>query len=427
MRKIFCVFTFLALFLTTSLAQASNASLHLSPNSGTFYVGNTFDVSILLNTGKNNVNAIKADLKFNPKKLQIVNPATGTSFISIWAIPPFYSNTDGKMSFQGGIPSPGINTSSGSALTVTFRAVEPGEATIYFLDSSKVLLDDGKGTNILNSLGNGKYIISLPPPEGPNISSSTHPDQNKWYKNNNITLFWDKKDKITDFSYTLDNCPYGLPDEESEGDKSSVSYSGLEDGIWYFHIKAKEDGNWGGISHYLAKIDNNNPASFDIKVSPSTRTSFSQPIISFITTDFFSEVDYYKVKVVDVTADHENKKEAFYIETTSPYQLPILDVGKYLIMVRAYDKAGNWRKESIEIEIAPERILVTERGIWLRGTFLSWWPILLIFLFLIILILLTLVVLWQRERKCKIKLARGLIEKERAIKKNLEKLKNQHI
>ena len=428
MKNIFRVLTFLILFfLTAPLTQASGASLYLSPNGGTFYIGSTFDVSILLNTSGNSINAIKADLRFDPKKLQVVNPATGKSFVSVWAVPPFYSNTEGRMSFQGGIPSPGIRASSGSVLTVTFRAIEPGETTISLLDSSKVLLDDGKGTDVLSSIGSGKYIISLPIPEGPIVTSSTHPDQNKWYKNNNITIFWDKKGEITDFSYTLDNCPYGLPDEESEGDKSSVSYSGLEDGIWYFHIKAKEDGNWGGISHYLAKIDSSSPASFDVKVSPSAKTSFSQPIISFITTDSFSEIDHYKVKVVDITIDHENKREAFFIETTSPYQLPVLGVGKYLVIIRAYDKAGNWQKKSVEIEIAPERILVTERGIWLKGTFLSWWPILLVFLILIILILLTLIFLWRRERKCKVQLTRGLIEKERAIKKNLEKLRDRHI
>lgn len=428
MKKIFHIFTFLILFfLTTSLAQASNASLYLSPNSGTFCVGSTFDVSILLNTGRNNINAIKVDLEFNHKKLQVVNPATGKSFVSIWAVPPLYSNAEGSLSFQGGIPSPGIKTSSGSALTITFRAIEPGETTINFLDSSKVLLDDGNGTDILNSLGSGKYVICLPLPEGPIVSSSTHPDQNKWYKNNNATFSWNKEDAVSTFSYVLDTNPQGIPDNESEGSESSVSFSNLEDGIWYFHIKAQKENNWGGISHYLVRVDSSSPASFNAKVSPSAKTSFSQPIVSFITTDAFSEVDYYEVKVVDITAEHENKRRAFFIETNSPYQLPVLGVGKYLVVVRAYDKAGNWQEESVEVEIAPEKILVTERGVWLEGTFLSWWPILLLFLILIILILLALIILWRKEKHYKLQLSDELREKEQIIRRNLEKLKNQHI
>jgi len=428
MKGIFRIFTFLILFFSTaSLAQASNASLRLSPNSGTFCVGSTFDVSILLNTGGNNINAIKVDLEFDHKKLQIVNPAAGKSFVSIWAVPPFYSNTEGNLSFQGGIPSPGINISSGSALTITFRAIEPGETIINVLSSSKVLLDDGKGTDILNSFGSGKYTISLPFPEGPIVSSPTHPDQNKWYKNNNVAFLWNKGDAISGFSYVLDTDPQGVPDNKSMGDKSSVSFSDLKDGIWYFHIKAKKGNDWGGISHYLVRIDSNNPASFNAEVSPSAKTSFSQPIVSFVTTDAFSEIDYYKVKVVDITAEHENKREAFFIETTSPHQLPVLEIGKYLVIIRAYDKAGNWREESVEIEIAPEKILVTERGIWLEGAFLSWWPILIAFLILVILILLALMILWRKEKECEACLAEELREKEQIIKRNLEKLRNQHI
>ncbi len=428
MKNIFRVFAFLILFfLAAPLTQASGASLYLSPNGGTFYIGSTFDISILLNTSGNSINAIKADLRFDPKKLQVVNPATGKSFVSVWAVPPFYSNTEGKVSFQGGIPSPGIRTSSGSVLTITFRAIKPGETTISLLDSSKVLLDDGKGTNILNSLGNGKYIISLPLPEGPIVSSSTHPDQNKWYKNNNVAFSWNKEDVTSDFSYVLDTNPQGIPDNKSNGDRSLISFSDLKDGVWYFHIKAKKGNDWGGISHYLVRVDSNSPASFNAKVSPSTKTSFSQPIVSFITTDAFSEIDYYKIKVVDITAEHENKREAFFVEINSPYQLPVLEIGKYLVIIRAYDKAGNWQEESIEIEIAPEKILVTERGVWLEGVFLSWWPILIAFLILVILILLALMVLWRKEKECKVCLAEEIREKEQIIKRNLEKLRNQHI
>ncbi len=424
MKKIFSIFTFLLLFfLPASLARASGASLYLSPNNGTFYTGNTFDVSVTLNSGGNDVNALKVDMKFDPKKLQVVNPAAGKSFIAIWIVPPSYSNMEGALSFQGGIPSPGINTSSGSALTVTFRAVEPGEASIHFLGSSKVLLDDGNGTDILNSLGDGKYIISLLPPEGPNVSSPTHPDQNRWYKNNDIAFSWDKAEGATDFSYDLDSNPRGIPDDNSEGGKPFTAYSDQKDGVWYFHIKAKEEEAWGGVSHYLVRIDNSSPASFTVEVSPSKKTSFSQPIVSFLTTDGFSQLDHYNLKLVDITASHKNKKEDSYIEVSSPYQLPALETGKYIIIVKAFDKAGNWREESAEIEITPEKLLVTERGVWLEGVFLSWWPILLTLLLLLILILSALIILWQREKKCKMQLTDKLRKKERLLIKNFESLR----
>jgi len=428
MKKVFFVLTFfISLFFTTPIAQASGASLYLSPNSGTFFTGNTFDISILLNTSGNNINAISVDLKFDPKKVQIINPSSGTSFISIWAAPPSYSNLDGIMSFRGGIPSPGINTSSGLALTITFRAIEPGETTIYFLDTSKVLLDDGKATEILNSMGSGKYTVSLLPPEGPIISSSTHPDQNKWYKNNNTSFSWNQEDGVTNFSYTLDNNSQGVPDNKPEGDKSFTSYSNIEDGIWYFHVRADKDGSWGGTSHYLVRIDNSSPASFKIEVNPSIKTSFKQPIISFFTTDSSSQIDRYTLKIINISIDNQDKEEIYFNEISTPYQLPSLKVGKYLVVVKAFDEAGNWKDESVEIEISPEKMLVTERGLWLWGSFLSWWPMLFSIFVILSLIFLLLIVMWKKEKKSRKRLNKDLKEKEKLIRRNIEKLRNNSL
>ena len=124
--------TFFIIALSIALAgevSAEGASLILSPSSGTFYARNTFDVSVFVNTGGSNINAVKVDLEFDPKKLQVVNPTAGKSFISFWIAQPKYSNTKGSISFQGGIPSPGINTSAGLVSTVTFRAISPGNSS----------------------------------------------------------------------------------------------------------------------------------------------------------------------------------------------------------------------------------------------------------------------------------------------------------
>ncbi len=62
-------------------AQEGGASIYFSPASGTFYVGSTFDVSVFVNTNGNDVNAVRVDLKFDPKKLQVASPTAGKSFI----------------------------------------------------------------------------------------------------------------------------------------------------------------------------------------------------------------------------------------------------------------------------------------------------------------------------------------------------------
>ena len=132
---------------TGATAHAANASLYLSPSSGSFPEGSTFTVSLYVNTGGQAVNAVQADLTFPRDKLQVVSPSTGNSFIRTWVTQPSYSNTDGTLHFAGAIPSPGISTNAGLVSTITFRATDTGTAVVKLLDTSRVLLNDGQGTD----------------------------------------------------------------------------------------------------------------------------------------------------------------------------------------------------------------------------------------------------------------------------------------
>lgn len=404
---------------------SSGASLYLSPNNGTVTVGSTFDVSIFANTGNNNINAIKVELKFDPQKLQIANPTTGKSFISIWIAPPSFSNTDGVLSFQGGVPSPGINTSSGLISTVTFRAIAPGETKVSFLSSSKILLDDGNGTDILNSLGKGEYIIAIPPPEGPKVFSSTHSDMNKWYKNNNPTFSWEREEGVNDFSYSIDLDSQGVPDNIAEGSNTSVSYSDMKDGIWYFHVKAKKGDVWGGASHYLVQVDRTWPAEFTIEASPSDRTDVSQPVVSFMTTDSLSGLDHFEIKSIDITPDNIESAGGFFVEAASPYKLSPLKTGKYMIVARAYDKAGNWRDETIKIEITPQGVAFDQGGFWIFSFYLSWWIIILIIIILIAILILYFIYRWKKHKRERERELERLRAKQEELNEHTSRIENQ--
>jgi hypothetical protein len=375
--------------------------LYLSPSSGTFFVGSTFDISIFLNTGGNNINAVKVDLKFDPKKLQITSPTAGRSFITVWISQPVFSNVEGTATFQGGIPSPGINTSAGLVSTITFRAIAPGETSISILDSSLVLLNDPKGTNVLVSVGKGIYQITLPPPEGPKVFSPTHPDQNKWYSNNSPTISWEKEEGVTDFSFSIDQNPFGAPDNVSEGDQTSVSFANLEDGIWYFHIKAKKGDVWGGISHYALLIDTTPPAGFQITIDPILRkenVTSREPMVSFLTTDSLSGISHYLFKIIDLEKTEKGiSEEPFFIEVSSPYKIPPLNPGLYQIIIRAFDLAGNFRDSIEKIEVIPTEKLFyfSKRGLNIFNLFLSWPTVILILVMIIFLIFFFIFLHWK--------------------------------
>ncbi len=383
-KYIFLFLSFVTFFILFGVFNKTfAASLYFSPDSGDFIVGDSFEISVFVDTEGEYVNAIDITLKFDPKIIQIVNPAGSRSSIEVWVSPPIYSNIDGTIRFIGGIPSPGINNSKGLISTITFRAIQPGKTSITFSDSSKVLRNDPNGTDILSSYREGTYQFIVPPPKGPEVFSLTHPDQEKWYKNNNPTFSWKREKGVTDFSYVLDQDPLSIPDNISEGNNTGVSYSEIEDGIWYFHIKAKRNGVWGEATHYIIRIDTTPPAAFTPVIEPSNKTVQKEPLIYFFTTDALSGLDYYQIKYIEITKDKEQKQQGMFTEVSSPYRLPSLGVGRYLILVKAYDTAGNWREETTELEIIKEITTSKKKtGFWESVLFFV--PFIVVFLFVLI-------------------------------------------
>ena len=164
---------FLLLFAVPVTFAQEGASLFIEPQAGTFKVGSTFSVSVFINTSGKPVNAIEADLKFDHNKLQVVSLTTQTSLFKIWVEEPTYSNSQGTINLKGGVPSPGITTSKGKVVTITFRAKSTGSAPITFTDKSQLLANDGLGTDILVAKTGANVELVLPPPAEPVIASPT--------------------------------------------------------------------------------------------------------------------------------------------------------------------------------------------------------------------------------------------------------------
>lgn len=377
MKKFFFVLVIIIVIISFSTpfsVRGETASLYLAPSRGTFFVGSTFSVSIYLNTKGNKINAVEVDLKFPPDILQVTIPTAGESFISEWMAPPAYSNIGGTISFKGGIPE-GIVTTAGLVSTITFRARSPGTAEVEFLDSSKVLLADGKGTPIFTTNVGGVYEILVPPPEGPKIFSSTHPDSEVWYSDSSPQFSWEKDEWVTDFSYSFSQNSQENPDTISEGSQIFKSYEEVEDGIWYFHLRAKKEGILGKTSHFAVRIDTNPPQEFEPKADVFTG------FIYFEARDFHSGIDHYEISVINVS--QSPTAAPFFVEATSPFKIPFQEPGKYSVIVRAYDRTGNYQTAEIRFQMLSSFFSIEEGGVRLRGIFFPRW---LIFLILFILI-----------------------------------------
>jgi len=378
-------------------AQTNASGLFLRPSQGSFFVGSTFDVSIVLDTKGAAINTVEVELLFPSDILQVASPSTGYSIVQVWASPPLFSNKEGKVYFVGGIPSPGIETSNGIVLTMTFRAIAPGEAKIEFGPQTKVLANDALGTNVLGQSPPAFFKFSVSPPQGPEISSPSHSDQLVWYKDPNPIFVWSKSPFSGSFSYLIDQDPSGVPDTISESKSSTATFQNLESGIWYFHLREEAGGVWGGVSHYAVKIDKDLPASFDVNVSPGLRTTNKNPVFRFFTTDSLSGLDHYEIKIIPLS--HGDITEGLFFETTSPYQASNLKSGRNQIIVRALDKAGNTRDSSkIITMVTPLTRFLDADGINLGFIFISWSGLISWLFFLFLLVILIFWGLWSRHK-----------------------------
>ncbi|HEY4515189.1 MAG TPA: cohesin domain-containing protein [Candidatus Paceibacterota bacterium] len=367
--------------LTSTLyAQSeSGASLYLSPVAGSYAVDDTFSVSVYVNTSGRTVNAVEADLSFPPDKLQIVSPSIGKSVIGVWVGQPSFSNISGTISFRGAIPNPGLNVSQGLISTFTFRVKSTGKAVIKFTDKSKVLLNDGKATNVLSNTSGAIYDLVLPPPQGPVVVSSTNPDQSKWYQSDSAIFAWQSDTNTDSYSYILNQEPTTIPDDIPDPKKNNISYDNISDGIHYFHIKAHRDGIWGGVTNFAVRVDKSEPALFEFIIEPDKTTTSLRPVIFFETTDANSGIDHYELKIIplSLTSAGSGGSQSLFIESTSPY-IPEVSEGKYDVIVRAFDQAGNFREVKDRLNILPKSL-----GVLLFLMPRSWVG----FLFLIILLL----------------------------------------
>lgn len=423
---LFCFFISLLFFIN----KVNAATLKISPSSGTFTVGDTFVVGLYIDTEGDTINSINVKLLFPQNKIQLVSSIGGRSIINIWVNQPNFNNSTGVIKFAGGILN-GINTSNGLVIKLRFRIKQPGNAIIK-IDTSKtkIMLNDGFGTDVFSKAYNGVYSFIMSPPAGPVVVSKTHPDQGKWYNNDSVELSW-SGDLNSSFSYILDDNPFGSPDNISEGNKNSIIYNNLSDGIHYFHIKEFKNNLWGGITTFVMHIDKTSPAKFDVDVNPSTRTTYDSPSFYFFTTDNISGISHYEVALINMhknshipyanaILNQPNNESPLFIESQSPFIFKNLKPGKYSFVVKAYDLAGNLMVVSKQIEIL-SLPFIGEDGFILFGFSIPW----MLFVPTIFLLVFIFGYLTFKLSKKHNQISKDLVNKihYKKIKKQLEELK----
>lgn len=353
---LFLIFGFCFLFSKPVFA----ATVYLTPSSQTVFEGDTFIAEIKLNTGGETVNALELNLTFSQDLLKVIEINKGGSVLNLFTKEPSASN--GKISFSGGMP--GGFKGEGTIGKIIFSAQKTGQVQFNFQSDSQILLNDGRGTSAQVTYLDGNYNITKKSENLPSIYSSTHPDQNKWFKDTTLHLKWNLIDGA-EYSYLLSYDPSMEPDnvlDKPEGELQWVGemeYPDLTDGIYYFTLKQKLlGGDWSQTVRFRAMIDSNPPDDFQVQIGQSDTAFGKKYFLSFAATDKTSGVDHYEIS--------ESKNKFFILPGEkawktgeSPYILADQNLNSK-ILVKAIDKAGN---ETITNVAVPVKINTVDIGI----------------------------------------------------------------
>lgn len=366
--RFFGVMTVMCLyFWLTTVVQA--ATLGLSPNTGVYTTGATFTVSVVVNTEGQAINAIDGSLSFNPSELSVVSVTRAGSIFNLWTTEPTFSNAAGTISFGGGLPPPGYTGARGTVMSVTFRVNAAGTKRVSFSEAS-VLAADGRGTNVLSSMGSGTYTVtaatSAPAPERvieyvapantpglPQITSSTHSDPQGWYQTQVAELSWTLPAGVTAVRTLLNESPTSVPTNVYDTPISEITLDDLPDGESYFHLQFRNADGWGQVAHYRLAVDTEAPESFSI--SMPEEADMTQPEQSLIVAaeDSTSPITRYLVQL-----DGGEPLEYSELEDGGLITLPAVEPGYHTVVVEAFDAAGNSITQSLSFTVtsftAPE-------------------------------------------------------------------------
>lgn len=397
MLKLLIASSVLWLFSMLFSYTAHAADVLFNPSTGSFSSGQTFTATVQVDPSGDSVNAVEAEISFDPAILSVVSLSKTGSVFSLWTTEPEFSNSAGTISFGGGSPSP--FSSKSNLLVVTFRAVTEGTATVEF-DSASALAADGRGTDVLENAVSANYTITAAttpqpqpepeptedttpdptpesnnepedatiafgePPRAPVVGSQTFIDPDVWYATNTALFAWELPFDINEVALEVatssDNVPQTVYDPPIE--EILLTSRELRDGIQYLSIRFGNQVGWGAVLNRKIQIDTEAPAPFDIGVQTgNSRTAF--PLLTFRANDVTSGVERYELVVANrepviVTPD----------EAELGYLLSELQDGTYTVTVTAVDFAGNERVASTPVLITagwlPASETEEEKSFW---------------------------------------------------------------
>ncbi len=381
-----------------SFSSAHAAVLSLTPASSEIGLGEKMTIGIIIDSEGVSFNAAQAVVRFPKDTLEVVSLDKTNSAFGFWLEEPHFSNTEGVVSFTGGTPY-GVSGAAVEILKIEFAPKGTGSST-FSVTEAAVTASDGSGTNILSRINEAVFTVmpqrtipepqqKIPEPEqivrepepaekvpvAPVVKIPLYPEQDRWYNLvSSFTASWDLPLDISGVNMLIDKYPNSIPPRVSEGLFDNKTFSALEDGTWYLHVRFKNNVGWGATAHYKIAVDTQPPLGFEVTVQEGKETDNPAPTFQFQTSDALSGIKEYQVRI--------NNGDLAVVPLegfTGSFKLPLQEPGTRRVFIKAVDLAENSVENSVDIEILPivsptitflssEIFLGEEQGLMVKGT-----------------------------------------------------------
>lgn len=330
-----------------------NSTIKLDPDFGIYNLGAEQHVSVVVDTGDEQINVVQAKLKFDPSLVSVVSIDQGTSSCK-YLIEKMIDNKEGTVTLACAIVDTDPLRKSISIADVTLQPLRAGSAAILFDNQeTQVLANDGLGTNVLRESQGASYrfdnfkagLIQHATTSTATttvssfvVFSTTHPNESRWYNVSKAHFVW-LGDPGAVYRYVFDTSPSTIPlgGHTIQGNALDVPIPG--DGVYYFHLQLASG---GPIAHYAIRSDMSPPIISAIKLSKSEIIEGDIVRFSFDATDIGSGVqrNYY--------IDLGNK---LFLPVGQELFVPFMERGDQQVTLRVYDNAGNFTdaKEVIKV------------------------------------------------------------------------------
>ncbi len=316
-----------------------NSILSIQPESGVFDKDAGQRVSVVLDAGDEPINAIGIRLSYDPSAIRVESVDTSESVCEHFVSQE--SDEKGAVGLECIVPSPGYQGKGAKVADVYIKALRPGPASISFAEGTRVLANDGLGTDVLRQAVGGSFLFEDRPSATASTSvtafSVSHPNASRWYASRKVAISW-----IPRVPVNITATGPGSFHSIKSFDAPPATIEVPADGEYRFEV-ARKDGS-ARVSLVKARVDATPPEHVVLQASETAVKAGS--IVRFIADAKDAGSGVQRASYVKIDND-------LFFPIGREIHIPFLDAGAHTVTLRSYDNAGNHTDATQAIQVDP--------------------------------------------------------------------------